>query len=83
MKFNINSKKYLAVVQLILKGYSTQDIAKELNYSIGTVRNIYADLREKWEVNSKTGIALAYVGYKLKNIREEIDDLVSIFPGIK
>ena len=78
MKFNINSKKYTTVVQLILKGYSTQDIAKKLNYSIGTVRNVYKDLREKYEVDSKTGIALAYVKNKIKNVSKAFKELEEI-----
>ena len=73
-------KKYSTVVKLILKGYTTEQIAKETGYSTGTIRNIYTELREECEVSSKTEIALAFVGDRLSDILKEMNELASLLP---
>ena len=35
------------IEKLIVQGYSTAEIAKKMNYSIGTIRNFYTELREE------------------------------------
>lgn len=78
-----NDKK-LQIIKLILQGYSTAQIARKTGYSIGAIRNIYTELREGYNVNSKTEIALCYVAEKVFHINAKFDaefkDLISILP---
>lgn len=75
-----NDEKKLQIIKLILKGFTTAQIARKMGYSIGTVRNFYTELREEYNVNSKTEIALCYVADRMHDIRGEFDDLISILP---
>lgn len=68
------------IIELILKGKTTAEIARIMGYSIGTIRNFYTELREDYDVDSKTGIALCYVTDRMADIRNELDELISILP---
>lgn len=70
------------IEKLIVQGYSTAEIAKKMNYSIGTIRNFYTELREEGNVNSKTEIALRYVAKRFINIKRECEDVLSILPDV-
>lgn len=72
--------KKMQIIKLILKGYSTAQIASKMGYSIGRIRNFYTELREEYDVNSKTEIALCYVAERVQDIKGEFDDLISILP---
>lgn len=72
--------KKMQIIKLILKGYSTAQIARKMGYSIGRIRNFYTELREEYDVNSKTEIALCYVAERVQDIKGEFDDLISILP---
>ena len=58
------------IIQLMLQEVPTEEIAKKLNYSIGTVRNIFEDLRDEYGVNSKIGIATAYLRHEISKLNE-------------
>lgn len=78
MKNNKNNKKF-TVVKLILKGYTTEEIAKTTGYSIGHIRNVYTELRKSYNANSKTGVAIAFLAEKLKAVSKELEEITSIF----
>lgn len=65
------SEQYNRVIQLMLQDISTEEIAKITQYSIHNIRKIYNELREEYGVNSKSGIAIAY-------LREQINKLAFI-----
>lgn len=76
----VQNDKKNKIMELILQGYSTAEIAHKMGYSIGTIRNLYTELREEYDVNSKTEIALCYVGEYLHGVRDELDKLISVLP---
>ncbi len=72
-----NSKKHSEIVHLMLEDKSTVEIAKITGYSIGTIRNIYSELKNQYNVNTKTGIAAAYMKDKIKIVKKNLEDLLS------
>ncbi len=72
-----NSKKHSKIVHLMLEDKSTVEIAKITGYSIGTIRNIYSELKNQYNVNTKTGIAAAYMKDKIKIVKKNLEDLLS------
>lgn len=72
------SKKHALVVEYILQGLSTEQIAKKMGYSIGWIRNIYTELREHYNVNDKMGIVLSFINEELKNAKKSVDKITSI-----
>lgn len=75
---NENFDKYAIVIKYILQDYTTEQIAEITGYSTGTIRNIYSELRKKYNVNTKTGIALSYLRERLKKLEKETKDINSI-----
>lgn len=75
----MKNKKKFTIVNLILKGYTTEEISKETGYSIGHIRNIYTELRKSYNANSKTGIAIAFLAEKLNSVSEDLKEIISIF----
>ena len=51
--------------------------SKITGYSIGTIRNIYSELKNQYNVNTKTGIAAAYMKDKIKIVKKNLEDLLS------
>ncbi len=72
------NEKYSKIIHLMLEDKTTVEIAKITGYSIGTIRNIYFELKDKYNVNTKTGIAAAYIKNKVKNVKKSLDDLLSV-----
>jgi len=60
------------IIKLMLQEKSTEEIAKITGYSIGTIRNVFEELREKYDVNSKLGITKEYIGDELEKIQAQI-----------
>lgn len=71
------NKKYSKIIRLMIEDKSTVEIAKITGYSIGTIRNIYSELKNLYNVNTKTGIAAAYIKDKAKNAKKSLDELLS------
>ncbi len=78
MQSNKN-KKYAKIIHLMLEDKTTVEIAKLTGYSMGTIRNIYSELKNLYNVNTKTGIAVAYIKDKAKNVKKSLDELLSVF----
>lgn len=76
----VQKDKKNKIMDLILQGKTTAEISHIMGYSIGTIRNLYTELREEYDVNSKTEIALCHVGERLHDIRDELDKLISVLP---
>ena len=76
----VQNDKKNKIMELILQGKTTAEIAHIMGYSIGTIRNLYTELREEYGVNSKTEIALYHVSERLYDVRDELDKLISALP---
>lgn len=67
-----------AIIKLMLQEVSTEDIAKKLNYSVGTIRNVFEELREEYGVSSKMGITTAYLRSELEKVNNQLNRLFKI-----
>ena len=47
------------ILKLMLQDVPTEEIAKRLNYSVGTIRKVFEELREKYNANTRY-----FCGYK-------------------
>lgn len=71
------NKKYSKIVHLLLEDKTTVEIAKITGYSIGTIRNIYSELKNQYSVNTRAGIAAAYIKDKIRIVKKNLEDLLS------
>lgn len=60
------------IIKLMLQDVPTDEIALKTNYSISTIRATFEELRDEFGVNSKVGIARAYLHRKLSHSMQEI-----------
>lgn len=67
------------VVKLLVQGLATDEIAKKTNYSIGTVRQVYEELRREYGVKSKTEIALAFMRSEMEKIQKNLNETLKLF----
>lgn len=65
----------------MIQDVPTDEIAKRTGYSIHTIRHVFAELREKYGVNTKSGIITAYLIDRFKLISNQINDLILIADG--
>lgn len=79
----ISKDKYNQVITLMLQDVPTDEIAKKTGYSIHTIRHVFAELREKYNVDTKAGIVTAVLIDKIKNIADNMNELISITEGAK
>lgn len=49
------------IMNLLIQRVSTEDIAKKLNYSVGTVRKVFEEFREEYGVSTTKEIADIYL----------------------
>lgn len=66
------------IVKLMLQDIPTDEIAKRMNYSVGTIRKVFEELREEYGVNSKPGIAAAYLRDELVGLQEHVEEVLNI-----
>lgn len=66
------------IVKLMLQDIPTDEIAKRMNYSVGTIRKVFEGLREEYGVNSKPGIAAAYLRDELVGLQEHVEEVLNI-----
>lgn len=66
------------IVKMMLDETPTEEIANKLHLSVSTVRKVFEELREEYGVNSKTGIAVAYLR---DIINEHLTPLMNIAGG--
>ena len=69
------------IIKLMLQDVPTEEIAKRLNYSVGTVRMTFENLREKYNANTKVGLATAYLREEFSQISSQIGDIIEIMGG--
>lgn len=69
------------IVKLMLQDVPTEEIANIMGYSVGTVRKVFEELREEYGVNSKTGIAKAYLQTELINLYGHIKNILNLLGG--
>jgi DNA-binding CsgD family transcriptional regulator len=67
-----------AVVKLLLQGLATDEIAKQTNYSIGTVRQVYEELRREYGVKSKTEIAIAFLRCEMLKLQKNLNETLKL-----
>ena len=66
------------IIKLMLQEIPTDEIAERMNYSVGTIRKVFEELREEYAVNTKTGIATAYLRKELVNLQEHVEEVLNI-----
>ena len=52
----------MGIIEEVAKGKSNKEIAKELNFSEGTVRNYLSTILDKLELRDRTQLAIWAVG---------------------
>lgn len=67
------------VIKLLLQGFATDEIARKTNYTIGTVRQVYEELRREYGVKSKTEIALAIMRNEMQKIQKNLQETMQLF----
>ena len=53
----------------------TEEIARKLHFAVGTIRNVFEELRQEYGVNSKVGIAKAYLFDQIKDVTEKMQTI--------
>lgn len=69
------------IIGLLLQDVPTDLIASELGYSIGTVRNVFEELREKYGVNTTKEIKNIYLSKELNKLSNHIEEIQKIIRG--
>ena len=69
------------ILKLMLQDVPTEEIAKRLNYSVGTIRKVFEELREKYNANTKVGLATAYLREEIKQVSAQLCDIIEIAGG--
>lgn len=58
-QYNLNEKE-IKIMKLITMGYSNKEIAKDMHFSSGTIRNYISIILEKVNLKNRTQLALFY-----------------------
>ena len=66
------------IVRLMLQDVPTEEIAAITNYSISTIRTTFEELRNEFGVNSKVGIARAYLQKELSELNKHIQNILKL-----
>ena len=66
LEFNNLSKNELRIMQLIGRGMSNREIASEVNFSEGTVRNYISTILSKLQLRDRTQIAIFAIQSRLE-----------------
>ena len=61
----IFSEKEIAIIRLICKEYSSQEIAEQLNHSIRTIDSYRKNILKKMNVKNATGIVIYAIKHKI------------------
>ncbi len=54
------SETELVILELVAKGYNNQEIADELSYSLGTIRNYISNILETLDLRDRTQLVVYY-----------------------
>ncbi len=74
----VKKEAKIKIVKLMLQDIPTEEIAKLTNYGVGTIRKVFDELREEYNVKSKTGLAAAYLRAELKKLKKQIDNILDV-----
>ena len=69
------------IIRLMLQDVPTEEIAKRLNYSVGTVRKVFAYFSAEYGANTKTGLATAYLKEEILIIAAQIGGIIEMIDG--
>ncbi len=69
------------IVRLMLQDVPTDEIAEITSYSISTIRTTFEELRDEFGVNSKVGIARAYLQNELLELHKHIQKILKLLEG--
>ena len=89
LDFSFYSPAEHAIVTLLAQGYSDEQIAEELHYSPGTVRNCLTDIRNKTKMKSRVEIVIYSLVsglIRLENLgiwKEKIDAIAQNNAGVQ
>jgi len=72
------------IMNLLIQRVSTEDIAKRLNYSVGTVRKVFEEFREEYGVSTTKEIADIYLDSTLLKELSKLNNCInSVIKKIK
>lgn len=74
----VNAAAKDEIIKLMMQEYSTEEIAEKTNYSIGTIRQVFEELRGEYMVKSKMGIATAFMAQELIRIKSQINKILNV-----
>lgn len=71
----VNKHAKEQILKMMLQEVPTEEIARKLHFAVGTVRNVFEELRQEYGVNSKVGIAKAYLFDQIKDVTEKMQTI--------
>lgn len=72
------------IMDLLLQRVPTDEIAKRLNYSVGTIRKVFEEFREEYGVNTTKEIADVYLDCTLLKELSKLNNCInSVIKKIK
>lgn len=71
----VNKHAKEQILKMMLQEVPTEEIARKLHLAVGTVRNVFEELRQEYGVNSKVGIAKAYLFDQIKDVTEKMQTI--------
>lgn len=71
----VNKKAKEQILKMMLQEVPTEEIARKLHFAVGTIRNVFEELRQEYGVNSKVGIAKAYLFDQIKDVTEKMQTI--------
>jgi len=71
----VNKDAKQKIIKMMLQEVPTEEIAKRLHFAVGTVRNVFEELRQEYGVNSKVGIAKAYLFEQIQDVSAKMQTI--------
>lgn len=71
----VNKEAREKIIKMMLQDMPTEEIARKLHFAVGTVRNVFEELRQEYGVNSKVGIAKAYLFDQIKDVTDKMQSI--------
>lgn len=74
----VNKHAKEQILKMMLQEVPTEEIAKQLHFAVGTVRNVFEELRQEYGVNSKVGIAKAYLFEQIQELSDKTQAIAEL-----
>ena len=74
----VNAAAKDEIIKLMMQEFSTEESAEKTNYSVGTIRQVFEELRGEYMVKSKMGIATAFMVQELIRVKSQINKILNI-----